>query len=326
MRVVVTGSFATDHLMTFPGRFADQLLADQLHRVSLSFLVDHLEIRRGGIAANIAFGMAALGQRPVLVAAAGMDCADYRGWLDDHGVDTASLHVSSTAHTARFLCTTDLDNNQIASFYSGAMAEARDIALAPVVERLGGVDLVLVGANDPDGMLRHTREARELGIPFAADPSQQLARMEGPELRELVEGARYLFTNDYESGLLTSKTGWDQDQILERVDVWVVTHGAKGSVIHRTGHEDLQIAVANELHIADPTGVGDAFRAGFLTAIAWGLGLERSAQVGSLMATYVLETVGTQEYELDHAQFVQRLAESYGQEAADEVSGHLLTQ
>ncbi len=323
MRVVVTGSFATDHLMTFPGRFADQLLPDQLHRVSLSFLVDHLDIRRGGIAANIAFGMAALGETPVLLAAAGMDCAEYRGWLDDHGVDTASLYVSTTAHTARFLCTTDLDNNQIASFYSGAMSEAREIDLRPVVERLGSVDLVLVGANDPEGMLRHTREARELGIPFAADPSQQLARMEGPEIRQLVEGARYLFTNDYEQGLIISKTGWTQEEILDRVDVWVATHGAKGSVIHQRGHEDVQVAVAREQRIADPTGVGDAFRAGFLTGVAWGLGLERAAQVGSLLATYVLETVGTQEYELVRSDFVARFAESYGDEAAADVREHL---
>ncbi|MDX6205497.1 MAG: adenosine kinase, partial [Frankiales bacterium] len=318
MRVVVTGSFATDHLMTFPGKFADQLLPDQLHRVSLSFLVDHLDIRRGGVAANIAYSMAVLGETPVLVAAAGMDCGDYRGWLDVHGVDTASLHVSTTAHTARFLCTTDLDNNQIASFYPGAMSEASQIALPPVIDRLGeAVDdvLVLVSPNDPDAMLRHTREARELGIAFAADPSQQLARMEGPAVRELIEGARFLFTNDYEWGLVTSKTGWSHEDILGRVGAWVVTHGAKGSVIHRAGQEDVAIPVAQEMRIADPTGVGDAFRAGFLTGTAWGLDLERSAQVGSLMATYVLETVGTQEYEFEREEFVKRFADSYGDDA-----------
>ncbi|BEP15378.1 carbohydrate kinase family protein [Acidothermaceae bacterium B102] len=327
MPVIVTGSFATDHLMTFPGRFADQLLPDQLHRVSLSFLVDHLDIRRGGVAANISFGMAALGETPVIVAAAGSDCAEYRGWLDDHGVDTASLHVSTTAHTARFLCTTDLDNNQIASFYPGAMSEAGDIALGPVVERLGGaaeVSLILISPDDPAGMLRHTQEARDLGIAFVADPSQQLARMEGPEVRQLVEGARFLFTNDYEWGLITTKTGWSHEDILDKVDVWVVTHGAKGSVIHRKGQDDLAVPVAQEMHIADPTGVGDAFRSGFLTGVAWGIDLERSAQVGSMLATYVLETVGTQEYVLDKADFIDRFAESYGADAAAEVRGHLL--
>jgi adenosine kinase len=265
-----------------------------------------------------------LGERPILVAAAGSDCGDYRAWLDAHGVDTESLYVSETAHTARFLCTTDLDNNQIASFYPGAMAEAGRIALAPVAERVGGLDLVVVSPNDPEAMLRHTREAHELGIDVVADPSQQLARMEGPEIRQLLEGAKFLFTNDYEWGLVTTKTGWTHEEILAKVDVWVVTHGAKGSVIHRSGHEDLAVPVAQEMRIADPTGVGDAFRAGFLTGVTWGLGLERCAQVGSLMATYVLETVGTQEYELEREDFLKRLAESYGDDAAAEVRPHLI--
>jgi adenosine kinase len=204
------------------------------------------------------------------------------------------------------------------------MAEAGRIPLAPVAERFGGLDLVVVSPNDPEAMLRHTREARELGIAFVADPSQQLARMEGPEIRQLLEGAKFLFTNDYEWGLVTSKTGWSHAEILAKVGVWVVTHGAKGSVIHREGHPDLAVPVAQEMHIADPTGVGDAFRAGFLTAATWGLELERCAQVGSLMATYVLETVGTQEYEFDREDFVKRLAESYGDEAAAEVRAHLV--
>ena len=232
--------------------------------------------------------------------------------------------MSTTAHTARFLCTTDLDNNQIASFYPGAMSEAGQIGLAPVLERVGTIDLVVVSPNDPEAMLRHTREAREMGIDFAADPSQQLARMEGPAVRDLIEGARFLFTNDYEWGLVTAKTGWSHDDILERVGAWIVTHGAKGSVIHRHGVEDVTIPVAQEMRIADPTGVGDAFRAGFLTGTSWGLDLERSAQVGSLMATYVLETIGTQEYEFEREEFVKRFAESYGDDAAAEVRAHLL--
>lgn len=170
MRIAVTGSIATDHLMTFPGRFGDQLIADQLHRISLSFLVDDLQIRRGGCAANIAFGMGCLGLRPVLVGAVGADFADYRSWLERHGVDCDSVHISEMHHTARFLCTTDDDHNQIASFYTGAMAEARLIELGPISQRLGGLDLVLISPNDPEAMLRHTTEARQRAIPFAADP------------------------------------------------------------------------------------------------------------------------------------------------------------
>src|SRR3989440_8297557 len=185
MKIAVTGSIATDHLMHFPGRFAEQLLPDQLHKVSLSFLVDDLVVRRGGVAANIAFGMAQLGLRPVLVGAVGADFADYRSWLERHGVDCDSVHVSDVAHTARFVCSTDDDMCQIASFYAGAMSEARNIELGPVVDRLGGVDLVLISANDPAAMLRHTQECRERGYPFAADISQQLARMPGSDVRSL---------------------------------------------------------------------------------------------------------------------------------------------
>jgi adenosine kinase len=198
MRIVVTGSIATDHLMTFPGRFADSIVLDKLDKISLSFLVDELEVRRGGVAANIAFGMGVLGLSPILVGAVGPDFADYRSWLQRHGVDTESVHVSEVRHTARFVCTTDEHANQIATFYAGAMQEARDIELGPVVERVGNVDLVLIGANDPEAMLRHTEECRYRRIPFAADPSQQLARMHGDEIRHLVEGAAYLFTNEYE--------------------------------------------------------------------------------------------------------------------------------
>jgi len=197
VRIAVTGSIATDHLMTFPGRFADQLVADQLHTVSLSFLVDNLDVRRGGVAANIAFGMGQLGTRPILVGAAGFDFDEYRAWLERHGVDTDSVRISDTLHTARFVCTTDSDHNQIGSFYTGAMSEARLIELKTVADRVGGLDLVSIGADDPEAMLRHTEECRSRGIPFAADFSQQIARMNGEEIRILLEGATYLFSNEY---------------------------------------------------------------------------------------------------------------------------------
>ncbi|MEV4377735.1 carbohydrate kinase family protein [Streptosporangium sp. NPDC049644] len=321
MRIAVTGSIATDHLMTFPGRFGDQLIADQLHRISLSFLVDDLQIRRGGCAANIAFGMGCLGLRPVLVGAVGADFADYRSWLERHGVDCDSVHVSELHHTARFLCTTDDDHNQIASFYTGAMAEARLIELGPISQRLGGLELVLISPNDPEAMLRHTAEARQRAIPFAADPSQQLARMPGEEIRELVDGAAYLFGNDYEKGMIEQKTGWTDEEILGRVGVRVTTLGPKGVVIDRKDEPPLHVPPAPELGKADPTGVGDAFRSGFLAALAWGLSLERCGQVGNLTATHVLERVGGQEYELGQKVFLERFADAYGTDAAAEVAG-----
>ncbi|GAA0414900.1 kinase [Acrocarpospora corrugata] len=323
MRIAVTGSIATDQLMTFPGRFGDQLIAEQLDRVSLSFLVDDLQIRRGGCAANIAFGMGCLGLSPVLVGAVGADFADYRSWLERHGVDCASVRVSELRHTARFLCTTDEEHNQIASFYTGAMAEAREIELGPITDRLGGLDLVLVSPNDPDAMLRHTEEARTRGIPFAADPSQQLARMPGDQIRQLIEGAAYLFSNDYEKGMIEQKTGWSDEEVLAKVGVRITTLGPKGARIDRAGEPSLHISPAPELGKADPTGVGDAFRAGFLSALAWGLSLERCGQVGNLTATHVLERVGCQEYELGQQDFLDRFSGAYGKDAAAEVAGHL---
>jgi adenosine kinase len=326
VRIAVTGSIATDHLMTFPGRFADSFVAGKLDKVSLSFLVDELEVRRGGVAPNIAFGMGVLGLRPVMVGAVGPDFDDYRSWLERHGVDCESVHISQIRHTARFVCTTDDDQNQIASFYAGAMAEARDIELGPVAERVGGLDLVVIGANDPEAMLRHTQECRFRGIPFAADPSQQLARMEGPEIRLLIEGARYLFVNEYESALIAQKTGWSADEVLRRVGMRILTLGAKGSRVEVDGEPAVEITVPEELRKADPTGVGDAYRAGFLAGLAWGLPPLRCGQVGSLLATYVVETVGTQEYAVSQADFLQRLADAYGEQCRAEVATHLRCQ
>jgi adenosine kinase len=323
MKIAVTGSIATDHLMHFPGRFAQQLLPDQLHKVSLSFLVDDLVLRRGGVAANIAFGMGQLGLRPVLIGAVGVDFADYRSWLERHGVDCDSVHVSEMAHTARFVCTTDEDMCQIASFYAGAMSEARNIELGPVAARLGGLDLVLVSANDPDAMLRHTEECRSRGYVFAADPSQQLARMSGEQVRSLIDGAAYLLTNDYEKDLLESKTGLSDSGVLDRVGVRVTTLGKDGVRITGRDIEPVHVPVAREIQAYDPTGIGDGFRAGFFAGLSWGLSLERSAQVGTLLATLVLETVGTQEYLVRGDEFIKRLADSYGDQAADEVRPHL---
>lgn len=320
--VLVSGSIATDHLMHFPGRFSQQFLADQLHKVSLSFLVDDLVVRRGGVAANIAFGMAQLGGAPVLLGAVGTDFDDYRSWLTRHGVDCQSVHVSSIHHTARFVCTTDEEMCQIASFYAGAMSEARLIELAPAVARTGA-ELVVISADDPAAMVRHSSECRDRGFAFAADPSQQIARMSGTELISLIDGASLLFTNEYEKSLLESKTGLSEASIMQRVDVRVTTLGSRGVEITGRDVDPLHVPIAKEHAKLDPTGVGDGFRAGFLTARSWDLSWERSAQVGSLLATLVLETVGPQEYQVRRDDFLKRLDESYGPDAAADVCPHL---
>jgi adenosine kinase len=280
----------------------------------LSFLVDDMVIRPGGVAGNIAFALGVLGQSPLLVGAVGADFGEYRARLEANGVDCSAVLVCEDVNTARFVCTTDDDMRQLASFYTGAMARSREISLAPFI---GRVDLAIIGANDPEAMLRHTDECRELGLPFAADPSQQLARMEGPEIRRLVEGARYLLTNDYEWELLLKKTGWTEAQVAEKIEIRITTHGENGVEIY--GPETFKVGVVPETGKVDPTGVGDAFRAGFLAAVAGGLSMERSAQLGSLIAVQVLETDGPQEWTWDRAHGLERLRDAYGPDAATEI-------
>ena len=325
MSLLVTGSIATDHLMTYEGKFSDSLVVDQLDKISLSFLVEDLEVRRGGCAANISFGLGCLGLRPVLVGAVGEDFVDYRSWLERHHVDCESVHVSESKHTARFVCTNDSTMAQIASFYAGAMSEARHIELAPVVSRVGSADYVLVGPNDPEAMLRHTEECRERGYPFLADPSQQLAFGDGDMIRQLIDGAAILFSNEYESALIEKKTGWSAEEVLSRVGTWVVTLGSEGVRVERQGEEPIFVAAVPEIEKVEPTGVGDAFRAGFMAALQWGLSYERAAQLGCLLAVYVVEKVGTQEYVLSQKGFVQRFADTYGEEAAAEIAAHVRT-
>src|ERR1700728_1649034 len=297
MRIAVSGSIATDHLMTFGGKFTDTLIAEKLDKISVSFLVGDLEIRRGGVAGNIAYGLGCLGLKPLLVGCVGPDFADYRGWLEDHGVDTSGVRTSATRQTARFTATNDEAGNQIASFYPGAMSEDGEIDITALAAA-NGIELVLIGAGDPAAMQQHTADCRDAGIPFAADFSQQVAFLDGDAMRTLIEGAAYLFCNEYEAAVIESKTGWSGEDVLARVGTRIITLGAEGARV-------------------EPTGAGDACRCGFLAATAWGLPLERAVQLGNLMAVHALETVGPQEYELKPAPLADRARLAYGDEAAD---------
>ena len=323
MTIVVTGSIATDHLMKFPGKFSEQLLADHLQKVSLSFLVDDLVVHRGGVAGNMAYAIGVLGGDVALVGAAGRDFDEYRGWLTSHGVGCDSVLISDAAYTARFVCTTDEDMAQIASFYPGAMSESRNIKLADVVSRTDAIDLVIVGANDPDAMFLHTEECRALGLAFAADPSQQLARLSGEEIRRLIDGATYLFTNDYEWDLLLQKSGWTEAEVMSQIGLRVTTLGPKGVDLVSADGTTVHVDVVPETHQADPTGIGDAFRAGFLTGRAAGLSLERSAQLASLVAVLVLEATGPQEWTWDKAAAITRISDAYGADAGAEIAAAL---
>jgi adenosine kinase len=316
LRVAVSGSIASDHLMTFPGSFTEHLIDGQLDRVSLSFLADELQIRRGGCAANICFGLGVLGLSPLLVGSVGADFGDHESWLREHGVDTSGVRVSGSRHTARFVCTTDRSGNQIATFYAGARAEANQISLAQTGQRTGGFATAVISPNDPQAMVAHTEECRAAGLDFLADPSQQLARADTTMARALVEGAAGLFTNEYERGLLAQKTGWTDSDILDRVGFWVTTHGPDGAAVARKGEPVLRVPCVPARRAADPTGVGDAFRAGFIAGAGWQLGDERSAQLGCALATLSLEAVGPQEYAFDRRQLLARAAAAYGDGAA----------
>ena len=309
--------------MTFPGKFSEQLLGEHLEHISLSFLVEDLVVRRGGVGANIAYAIGELGGSPTLVGSAGTDFDDYRRWLDAHGVDCRGVRISQTHHTARFICTTDQTMAQLATFYAGAMSEAREISLTDAVAEIGTPDLVLIGADDPDAMVRHTRECRSAGIPFAADPSQQLARLDGEQVRELIDGATYLFTNEYEWGLLQQKTGLSEAQVAGMIGTRITTLGGDGVDIVPTDGPSVHVPVVPETEKVDPTGVGDGFRAGFLTALGEGLSFERAAQVGSMVAVLVLETVSTQEWSWDRDAALTRIKGAYGETAEAEIAAVL---
>jgi adenosine kinase len=306
MKIVVTGSIAYDYLMSFPGKFIEHFLPDHMKRVSLSFLVDTMDKRRGGCAPNIAYTLALLGEQPVLMATAGEDFGEYREWLRAAGVDTSHVKQVPGKFTASFFCSTDEDNNQIASFYTGAMAHAGELSFRTV----DGCGLAIIAPNDPAAMVQYAEECRTLGIRYIFDPGQQCARMSGDELKEGVIGATLVICNDYEYELLKQKTGMSESEILEQSDALIVTRGEDGSsVISRDGKADVEAVVPRR--IVDPTGVGDAFRGGLLKGMALGLSYELSAQLGSVAATYALEHLGGQSHAYTFKEFMARYEEHF---------------
>jgi adenosine kinase len=302
MDILITGSVAFDYLMTFPGLFKEQILPERLEKISLSFLVDSMSRQRGGIAPNIAYTMALLGGKPRILATVGEDFADYRSWLEGQGIDTRLMQVVKGVYTASFFATTDRTNAQIASFYPGAMAYATRQSLRDVQPR---PDLVVVSPNDPVAMKNFAAECRQMDIPFLYDPSQQVPRLEGDELAQEMQGAFFLFVNDYEFDLICKKTGLGLAELQDRIRVLVITRGADGSSIYTEGRE-YTIPVVTPEHILDPTGVGDAFRGGFLTGFGRGWGWELCGQIGALAATYCLEEQGPQSQHYTRSEFVQR--------------------
>ena len=319
MNLLITGSIAFDYLMSFPGRFSEHLLADQLQNLSVSFLVDTLHRRRGGCAGNIAYTLALLGEKPILVGSAGQDFTEYGGCLEGVGVDLSGVQIVDSVFTASFFCNTDQDNNQIASFYTGAMQHAREISLSGLA---GPQALAIISPNDPEAMANHARECLDLGIPFIYDPSQQIARLDGEALLESVRGAKMLIVNAYELALFKKKTGLDDAGLQALAEIVVVTLGDQGAEI-RLPERTVAIPVAPTERILDPTGVGDAFRAGLIKGMASGLSWETAGRMGSLAAAYVLETDGPQSHQYTLADFIRRFETVFG--GSDEIEGLLGT-
>jgi adenosine kinase len=308
MEIVLTGSVAYDYLMTFPGFFREHILPDRLESISLSFLVDSMVRERGGIAPNIAYTMALLGQKPKIVAAVGEDFVDYRLWLESNGIDTTGMCVIPGEFTASFFATTDRANAQIASFYPGAMAHAATLSIKELIG--ANPDLVVISPDDPHAMEKHIQESLQLGVPYLYDPSQQVLRFDGEVLRAGIQGAYALFVNDYESGLIQNKTGWNEEILVDRLELMVVTRGEQGATIYADGSM-FSVPVIQPDVIVDPTGVGDAFRGGFLSGMAHGLDWQTCGMIGAMAATYCLEQKGTQKHRYTRQEFVSRLRRHY---------------
>jgi len=307
MKIVVTGSIAFDYLMSFPGKFTEHFLPDHMDRVSLSFLVDTMDKRRGGCAPNIAYTLALLGERPLVMATAGEDFGEYRKWLDAAGVDTTLIRQVDGKFCASFFCSTDANNNQIASFYTGAMADAGQLSFRTVRD----CGLVIIAPNDPEAMIQYAEECRTLGIRHIFDPGQQCARMSGEQLRDGVLGATYVIVNDYELELLRQKTGLRDEDILAKSEALIVTRGEHGStVVSSSGRVD--VPAVTPRRIVDPTGVGDAYRGGLMKGLAVGLPVDTAARLGSVAATYALEHLGGQSHAYTWGEFRTRYEEQFG--------------
>lgn len=303
MDIIVTGSIAYDYLMRFPGKFADHLLEEQLHQISVSFLVEEMTKHWGGVAANIAYTMALFGMKPKLMGTVGRDFPDYRTHLETVGVDCSTVQQLDDVFTASFFCNTDQVNNQIASFYSGAMSYAKEYKLNDVYPSTP--DLVVISPNDPLAMTQIAQECRERNIRFIYDPSQQVPRLSGEELRNDMNGTYAMVVNAYEAEVISSKTGLSLNQLRDMMEILVITQGKHGAMLYHEGKET-HIEAFPETHITDPTGGGDAFRGGLIFGISNGWSLELSAEIGSLCATYNLENIGTQNHQFKLDEFVRR--------------------
>jgi adenosine kinase len=309
MKLIVTGSIAFDYLMSFPGKFTEHFLPEHMHRVSLSFLVDTMDKRRGGCGPNIAYTIALLGERPYLMATAGQDFGEYQAWMNAANIDTSLVKVIDGKFCASFFCSTDQHSNQIASFYTGAMANAGELSMRTVADIKES--LVIISPNDPGAMVQYAEECATIGVKYIWDPGQQCARMDAAQLGNGVDGAFMVIVNDYEMELLRQKTWLTEDDIVSRVQLLVVTRGELGCRIYtRDGVEEVPAVPPDRLE--DPTGVGDAFRGGFMKGLAMGAPYPVCARLGSVAATYALEHLGGTAHAYTWDEFAARYERHFG--------------
>jgi adenosine kinase len=303
MDIIVTGSIAYDYLMRFPGRFNEYFIDGQMHQVSLSFLVEEMTKHWGGIGANIAYTLGLLGHRAKLVGTVGRDFGDYREWLERVGVDTSGVREYADVFTASYFANTDLENNTISSFYSGAMAHSKNYSLSEAYN--SKPDMVIISPSDPQAMSFLTKECRDRNIPFIYDPSQQIPRLTGEELLNDMQGAYALVVNAYEAEIICKKTELTLEDLKRKMELLIITQGKNGSHIYQKG-QLTEVPAFSAKEIKDPTGAGDAFRGGLLRGMAAGLPITLCALMGSLCASYVLEHVGTQNHFFTVPEFIER--------------------
>ncbi len=308
MSILVTGSIAVDHIMVFQGRFKDHILPDQVHVLNVAFHVPSLRKSWGGCGANIAFNLRLLGGDPLLLGTVGRDFGAYADWLDGHGISRDHVRQLEDEYMAQAFITTDLDDNQITAFHSGAMDRAHEARIADIDASLG---LAIVSPNGKRAMQEYAQELKQRGVELVVDPGQGLGQFERDELRELIDGASVYVVNDYEWSLTLERSEWDEDAIAERVGAIVVTLGAEGCRVRR-GDERLELPAVQAEDLVDPTGCGDAFRGGLLYGRSRGLDLVDACRVGSLLGALKVAVSGPQGLELDAVGFRARFESEFG--------------
>lgn len=312
MRIVVTGSLAYDYIMNFPGNFKDHILPDKVHMLTVSFLVDSMRRMRGGVAGNIAYSLALLGERPLVVGSAGGDFGEYREWMEDKGVDTSGIVEIEDDFTASCFINTDEANNQIVAFYSGAMEDTKKLSLLEL--GLDADDLVVISPTDPEAMMRYVDECRQLGVRFMFDPGKQTPRLEGEHILAGLDGASVLIGNDYEFAMMAQKAGRTEEELIRSAPLTVVTRGKEGSTIYSNESDEgeVQIPIAPIAHLADPTGAGDAYIAGIVFGLARDFPLPVVGRVAALTAAYAVEQQGCQEHGFTLDEFAGRYRAAFG--------------